>query len=73
MTRDDRAHAIVKALEERVYAECMAKGRLDVLDAIRTGGYRLTDDGDLYFSFWVGEERVLQVRLTVPLPAELLN
>jgi hypothetical protein len=73
MTRNDRAHAIVKALEERVYAECMAKGRLDILDAIREGGYQLRDDGDLHFSFWVGQERVMQVRLNVPLRAELLN
>lgn len=73
----DRAHLIVKALEERVYAECMAKGRLDILDAIREGGFRLVDDGDLYFSMWVdlptGEERVIKIRLTMPLPASLLN
>jgi hypothetical protein len=73
MTRTDHASRIVKALEQTVYAECMAKGRLDVLDWIREFGFELRDDGDNLISFMVAGEQVLQVRLTAPLPRELLN
>lgn len=73
MDLSDRAHRTVKALEEYVFNDCMAKGRLDILDAIREGGYELRDDGGDVVSFWVGSERVLRVQLHAGLPSARLN
>jgi hypothetical protein len=73
MDLNDRAHRTVKAMEEYVYRDCLAKGRLDLLDAIREGGYELRDEGDQVVSMWVGTERVIRVRLNAGLPDERLN
>lgn len=73
MDLSNRAHRTVKAMENYVFHDCVTKGRFDLLDAIREGGYELRDEGDQVISFWVGDERVLRVQLHAGLPNERLN
>lgn len=63
MAIDDAAKGIVAVIEEAAFEECKAKGRYDLLDAIREGGYDLTDEPDGSMRFVVAGETILTVTL----------
>lgn len=70
---DDLVSGIVASIEEAVFDECKAKGRYDLLDAIREKGYEFTEDPDGFMRFRVAGEVVLVVTMDESGAVERMN